>query len=397
MSSARLLAIGLAVVVALTAAVAGARDASSARSERCAQGSATAVIAGKQVCLRRGQRCSKRLDRQYHRYRFHCHSSRLTGGPKVEKPLPSAGRIVATVPVTASGGVAIGAGSVWVASTIPHTVTRIDPATNIAVARITIGDPTVDLFHGPTRMAFGHGTLWVLDGSWDCSCVHRIDPSTNRIADTITLGQPVNGRIAPLGIVVQPDAVWIALREGTEDSLDGSLVRVDPLTNRVAATVGAGANPAFGGPTRITAGFGSVWATVPSLKAVVRVDSATNSIAATIPGLTCGEGDLAADESAVWVADCDAVRRIDPATNAIAKTVSIPGATGAGVRGIAVGLGSVWAQAGPLVRIDPVSGRLLGSTPLDPSLVWGEYSVAVGFGSIWVRQIDSVVRIRPPG
>ena len=37
-----------------------------------------AKIAGKQACLKTGQKCKRAFDGQYHRYGFHCHSSRLT-------------------------------------------------------------------------------------------------------------------------------------------------------------------------------------------------------------------------------------------------------------------------------------------------------------------------------
>ena len=43
----------------------------------CARGGVAAKIDGKQVCLRAGQRCERRLERQYHRYGFHCHAGRL--------------------------------------------------------------------------------------------------------------------------------------------------------------------------------------------------------------------------------------------------------------------------------------------------------------------------------
>lgn len=386
--------VGLVFPAVLAAAGLAGRQAAVTQSARCPSGSVAATIAGKSVCLRRGQRCSKRSDKQYHRYGFHCHSGRLTGSPKPPNPAPSAGRVVATIPVPVSGGIAIGAGSVWVASTLKHTVTRIDPVTNRIVATIDIGDAN-DPFHGPSSMAFGHGTLWVLDGTADCSCVHRIDPSTNRVVATIPLGTPVLFRIAPLGIVVQPDGVWVTVRLGTEESLDGSVIRVDARTNSVVAVIGAGSDPTFGGPTGITAGAGAIWVGVPSLKAVLRIDPATNSVTAKIRGLSSGEGQLAADESAIWVADGASVHRIDPGSNRIEKTIPIPGATGAGARAIAVGFRSIWVQAGPLVRIDPASGTILGSVPLDPSLVWGDYSVALGFDSLWVRQVDSVVRITP--
>lgn len=51
--------------------------AASGSAKTCAAGAVRAVINGKQTCLRAGQRCAKRFDRQYHRYGFHCHTGRL--------------------------------------------------------------------------------------------------------------------------------------------------------------------------------------------------------------------------------------------------------------------------------------------------------------------------------
>jgi hypothetical protein len=45
--------------------------ASAAKS--CSSGWRHAVIGGSEKCLRRGQFCARRSDRQYHRYGFHCH------------------------------------------------------------------------------------------------------------------------------------------------------------------------------------------------------------------------------------------------------------------------------------------------------------------------------------
>lgn len=47
-------------------------------THRCKTGFRHAVIAGQHKCLKAGQRCTTRLDRQYHRYGFHCHTGRLT-------------------------------------------------------------------------------------------------------------------------------------------------------------------------------------------------------------------------------------------------------------------------------------------------------------------------------
>lgn len=393
--------VGVALVAVLAAAVvgispaSGSTDDASAVVARCASGAVDAIIADKRVCLRSGQRCTKRLDRQYHRYGFHCHSRRLTGGPKPPKPLPPAGEVVARIPVPSSGRMVAGAGALWVSSTFLHRVTRIDPSTNTMSATIEVSDPVLDPLHGPGALAFGHGTLWVVDGSANCSCVHRIDPETNRIVTTITLGVPTQGRVAPLDIAVTTDAVWVSHRWGSELALDGGVLRIDPATNRVVALFGLGSSPEQGGPTGIAAGPGAIWVGVPSTKSVVRIDPATNAVVATIPGFTCVEGQLAADESGVWVADCDAVRRVDARTNAVAKAIPVPGATRFGARGVALGLGSVWAQSGPLIRIDPASGALVGLLPLPHAWIWSEFNLAFEFGSIWARRTDQVIRIQP--
>ena len=52
-------------------------DAAAAAAASCPRGSVAARIAGKRTCLRAGQPCKRKLDAQYHRTRFHCHSGRL--------------------------------------------------------------------------------------------------------------------------------------------------------------------------------------------------------------------------------------------------------------------------------------------------------------------------------
>jgi hypothetical protein len=49
-----------------------------------------AVIGGKRTCIRVGQRCRRKFDRQYHRYGFHCHSGKVTraAAPKPPPPPP---------------------------------------------------------------------------------------------------------------------------------------------------------------------------------------------------------------------------------------------------------------------------------------------------------------------
>jgi hypothetical protein len=55
-------------------ALGGAAPATLA-AKPCSAGWKHAVIGGSHKCLRRGQFCALRYDRQYHRYGYHCHAS----------------------------------------------------------------------------------------------------------------------------------------------------------------------------------------------------------------------------------------------------------------------------------------------------------------------------------
>ena len=84
--------------VATTATAGGALEpgspaltglASSEAQKRCPKASVAALIGGKRVCLRAGQACKRTLDRQYHRYGFHCHSDRLVRSRPTPPPVSS--------------------------------------------------------------------------------------------------------------------------------------------------------------------------------------------------------------------------------------------------------------------------------------------------------------------
>jgi pimeloyl-ACP methyl ester carboxylesterase len=62
----------------------------SAPVKHCKRGTTSAVIAGKHVCLAGGQTCRRAADTRYHRYKFHCHSGRLTRFKPNPPPPPPA-------------------------------------------------------------------------------------------------------------------------------------------------------------------------------------------------------------------------------------------------------------------------------------------------------------------
>jgi YVTN family beta-propeller protein len=97
------------------------------------------------------------------------------------------------------GGLAAGAGSIWVANTEDDSVTRIDPGVGgfNASLPIEVGD-------GPTAVAFGAGAVWVANTA--AGTVSRIDPETNEVSETVETGN------APAGIAVSNGVVAVSVQ-----------------------------------------------------------------------------------------------------------------------------------------------------------------------------------------
>ncbi|MGZ4201805.1 MAG: ABC transporter substrate-binding protein [Thermoleophilaceae bacterium] len=134
------------------------------------------------------------------------------------------------------GGIATGAGAVWVSDDLDDTVSRIDPSTDGVIETIPAG-------HGAAAIAVGAGAVWVartLDDS-----VARIDPSTNSIVTTIHVGR------APSAIAISGNSVWVA------NARDGTVSRIDARGNRVVSTVDVG-----GSPQGLAVARGLVWVSV---------------------------------------------------------------------------------------------------------------------------------------
>ena len=69
--------IAFAALVAALVAVAGS-TATAARAKTCSAGYVHARLSWGEKCLKAGQFCKIKGDREYHRYRFHCHTGRLS-------------------------------------------------------------------------------------------------------------------------------------------------------------------------------------------------------------------------------------------------------------------------------------------------------------------------------
>jgi hypothetical protein len=76
----------LALLFAVAATAVGAASTAPAlpsvapvtAAKPCGAGYVHAVLSWGYKCLRVGQFCKVSADREYHRYRFHCHTGRLT-------------------------------------------------------------------------------------------------------------------------------------------------------------------------------------------------------------------------------------------------------------------------------------------------------------------------------
>jgi DNA-binding SARP family transcriptional activator/streptogramin lyase len=182
-------------------------------------------------------------------------------------------------------GLAYGNGSLWVADTsgsaFDHDrVAQVDPRT---------GDRQLielDRHAGWLAWSEGYGDLWMND--FDAGSVSRMHAATKVVKTSDSLA------LNPATIVVEGDSAWVG---------DWSLPQVARLPAVGSGRAHRVSLPARvlgpAGVTIVAAGAGSVWATVPHDRAVLRIDPRTNHrTRITLPYAPWG---VAADDDDVWV------------------------------------------------------------------------------------------------
>lgn len=240
-------------------------------------------------------------------------------------------------------------GAVWIATGQGQLV-RLDPATNRVVASIPVGE--VGSGYGgfnPVAVVSDGQRVWAVS---DRSLV-EIDPQTNRVGRRIEL----------------PDVLYTALLDG--DTIwasaydDGRVYRVDLKSGKVVAALSPG------GVVSLAAGEGAIWAVLLEANDVLRIDPATNQVAATIPinDSTVG-GFVTVAHGSVWATTVrgNQVTRIDPRTNRVVAEIPLEqsafGITALGgsvwVGTVAFGPEGVRPETGEVVRIDPRTNRIVG-------------------------------------
>ncbi|TML45005.1 MAG: hypothetical protein E6G19_06215 [Actinobacteria bacterium] len=152
-----------------------------------------------------------------------------------------------------ASGVAVGDGVAWVLT--GDGVARI-PATRVSQPlMISLGSTAGGPSAAAQAIAFGAGAVWTTNALSDPSCMHapcpqrpgnvfRIDPHTNIVAATIGAGFN-----RPVGAAFGDGSLWVVA--------DSSLFRVDPAQNRVVARISLGQQP-----VGVAAGSGRIWVAV---------------------------------------------------------------------------------------------------------------------------------------
>ena len=258
--------------------------------------------------------------------------------------------------------------AVWVSNGPKNTVHRIDALTNEQVA-IEVGKRPC------SGLATGFGSVWVpLCGDRPGTengakpALARVDARTRAVVATISVGVANSEG----GIVTSPEAVWLL------SDIKGTLARIDPATNQVAAEIAV----APGSVAPVYAD-GAIWISSPEKSVVTRVDPKTNAVTDTVEVgpkprfITAGAG-------SVWTLNQGdgTVSRVDTKSKKVTATIEcgIPGTGGE----LAFGDGAVWATAFqiPITRIDPASNAVTKQ--------WagpGGDSIRVAFGSVWLSNL----------
>ncbi len=258
------------------------------------------------------------------------------------------------------------------------SVQHIDPSTNRLVASFPEGP------HGSGGLVAARGALWVASVE---NTLLRVDPRSGRVTATITLSP----QLALNDIAFDGErTIWAV--DGY-----GVLIPVDPETATVTA-VGDVGNPSSPGISAgiLVAAADNVWVDT------LTKDGSLQHYSLSVHGtpFSAGVGTpvaMALGFESLWVSEYrpnQLVRVGAEAPYAVLATVALPFEPSP--KGLAAGSGAIWLTnpaAGRLLRIDPASNRIAQTIRV------GRYPTAVawGAGSVWVANNDdgTVSRVDP--
>jgi streptogramin lyase len=201
-----------------------------------------------------------------------------TTPPSLAKVDLKTNRLVATFevgPAAAEGGIAYGAGSVWLGVNKLGELARLDPASGSVLQ-------TYHLPPGSYNPVFSGGTIWVSRA--EGAELTGIDASTGKVTATVETGP--NPRFLTAGA----GAIW-TLNQG-----DGNVTRVD--VHSLSTTAIALGTPGHGGD--ISYAGGHIFSTMPKTPLSI-IDAATNRVMCQWVGP--GGDSLGIGHGAIWLTD----------------------------------------------------------------------------------------------
>jgi hypothetical protein len=318
-------------------------------------------------------------------------------------PSGSWGKVQATIDLGITGGTPVyGDGFLWVPDIDHGALWKLDPHTDRPVAHIAIGDrsallarhcgpPTVHAYpigsfsiracDLPPAVAVVPGAVWVI--RTDNLSVVRLDPATDHIAATVPIG------IAGWDLLATPTDVWVT------GYFDNEIVHIDARTGKVVAVL----TDVPHGPTGLALGFGSLWVASSRTASLLKIDPAANRIVDVI-GLQSGPLYLLSRPLPVTIAFgsvwtrleyYNQLVRIDPSTDAIVARVPVSTFYGKdGLDHIGAGQGRLWVSGLSIQDVDPARNLVVRKIPI--SGITLEYAA----GSLWAFNIGGpLYRIAP--
>jgi DNA-binding SARP family transcriptional activator/streptogramin lyase len=169
-------------------------------------------------------------------------------------------------PSASAYAIAVGKGSLWVAS--GDRLLRIDPRSG----RLVSGRRSLLCCGALTDVAVGAGAVWAADLG---QVVVRISATTGRETGSADLG------VVPTALAVGYGSVWVAVPQ-TGAVRRVALWRIDPQTVRVTQTTSLGASGQYLPTLGTAVGAGSVWVTNYSARTLQRIDPATGIVVSTL-------------------------------------------------------------------------------------------------------------------
>ena len=246
----------------------------------------------------------------------------VTNDGRVDKLIYGEPSPVKTIEMpTPCGAMAVGFGSLWVASCSTKSLYRLDLLSGEVSTIIETGLADEQ---GELSIAIGAGSVWLLTNV--TGELSRIDPYKNKVVRKIKVLP--NSFAAAFGF----NAVWIT------NTASGSVQKIDPKEEKIIATIPVGKTPRF-----LTAGAGAVWTLNQADGTVSKIDPITNKVVATIAADAIGTGgDIAASDTRVYVrAKTPLLSVINPTTNEVYVRYGPPAGSGA----VRVENGRVWVSA----------------------------------------------------